>query len=182
MIYLQPSIVAKDEKELFYVFRPANVSEVVPKIGSEDGTGTGTISEGGHSPALNPSGTHLAFVNMKHHIVVVRSDGNRMDMEKWQNGELINSSPVWSSNGRFVIFVSEVRNATKADTTQLHFAEVGKSSIEPLVDNESYNGFPLVSPDGKYLYFLSTAGASQGGATGSLGIWRLELESKFYAQ
>ncbi|MCC6453798.1 MAG: protein kinase [Caldilineaceae bacterium] len=70
--------------------------------------------------------------------------------------------PTWTPDGQYIVFMSKDRNNV-SDWEEIYRYTLQTGEIVPLTDHPSKNGLPSVSPDGKWVAFMSDRG----------GRWRL---------
>lgn len=107
-----------------------------------DGSGDTKIANG-FRPARSPRGARIAFVDLDHHVVVVRDDGLKLaDL-----GEADLASPAWSPDGRRLAFTS---------TSYAIFVASPSGADRPRrLTTGRYADFdPLWSPTGRQIAFV----------------------------
>jgi hypothetical protein len=135
----------------------------------------------GTQPSISPDGLHITFIGEDGNLYVVRSDGTgqtqlttnaeriRKRYEKaLTERELVatdwelfhaHSFPSWSPNGRFIVYSSMQGNDNTGRPNQdIWIMAADGTRKEQLTTNGSVDTFPVVTPDGKYIVFLSNRG------------------------
>lgn len=132
-------------------------------------------SDGGDALAAlaRPEAARLIVVERGDHggrLVRVNERGERLSVVT-EAGELIlDHSPAWSPDGRWVVFASS-RERGRIDEWSLWIAAVGDEPAEPqrLTTGAGIDLAASWSPDGAALVFASTAGGD------GIDLWRLQL-------
>ncbi|MBB6430646.1 TolB family protein [Algisphaera agarilytica] len=150
----------------------------------------------GESPAISPEGQHIAFINPDDgNLWVIDPDGSNgiqltsganaimkryrqslsntermlFDANRTADLELIKpfSNPSWSPDGRYILYTSmEGTDPTGRPNEDIWMMRADGTDKQQLTTNGSSDRFPLMSPDGKEIYFLSNRGESW-------SIWRI---------
>ncbi|MEM9417424.1 MAG: hypothetical protein AAGA25_00035 [Planctomycetota bacterium] len=150
----------------------------------------------GETPAISPEGEHIAYINPDDgNLWVIDPDGsNRIQLTSGANAimkryrqsltntermlfdanrtadlELIKSfsNPSWSPDGKFILYTSmEGTDPTGRPNEDIWMMRADGTNKQQLTTNGSSDRFPLMSPDGKEIYFLSNRGESW-------SIWRI---------
>lgn len=150
----------------------------------------------GKEPAISPNGEHIAYINPDDgNLWVIDPDGsNRIQLtsgaksviarfrEKMSNTERAlydaNSAagleqimpfryPSWTPDGKYILFTSmEGSDPTGRPNEDIWIMRADGSEKQQLTTNGSADRFPLMSPDGQNIYFLSNRGESW-------AIWRI---------
>ncbi|MBX2997553.1 MAG: PD40 domain-containing protein [Caldilineaceae bacterium] len=84
------------------------------------------------------------------------SGGNRTPL----TADKTDSRPIWSADGRTIVFMSESRHGN----WEIYTVDVNSGAVTRLTDSPALDGLPAVSPDGSRVAFVSNRG-------GSWGIW-----------
>jgi Tol biopolymer transport system component len=105
-------------------------------------------------PSFSPDGRTIAFVR-EGDVYSVRADGS--GERHLTSGAELDSAPVVSPNGRFVVFERQASAGAPAD---LYTAGTHGGGVRPLVASGSDEHDPTFSPDGKLIVFVSSAVAS----------------------
>jgi len=147
----------------------------------------------GLQPAISPSGDKIAFIR-NGNLWVCRADGigetqlttdadrivqdhlaalpNDEARERFVRDELDRtffaySHPAWSPDGRFIVYTSmQGQDPTGRRQEDIWVMDADGGMREQLTTNPSTDRYPLVSPDGRNIYFLSNRGRAW-------AIWRI---------
>ncbi len=114
-----------------------------------------------------------ALVRPSHmEITVCNRDGSNFH-QVTKNG-CANFAPYWLPNDRSIIFASNVKGMEEAQKTGDHskagnfdlfvVSETG-GDLEPITTSPEFDGFPMFSPDGRYLVFASNRNGAKTGDT-----------------
>jgi dipeptidyl aminopeptidase/acylaminoacyl peptidase len=153
----------------------------------------------GSQPAISPDGKQIAFVGKDDNLWVVNTDGSRAtqlttDAEKilkrykeslsaeelgryeWFMREfgvaerMPFSFPSWSKDGQIILYTGmEGSDPTGRPNEDIWVMRPDQSGKRQLTTNGSIDRYPLISPDGKWVYFMSNRG-------GRWAIWRVVAE------
>jgi len=85
-------------------------------------------------------------------ILIADADGSNV-VQLTDNGKA-NFAPFCHPGGRFVIFASNM-NDSKGRNFDLFTVEIATKAIQQITFNDTFDGFPMFSPDGKKLVFAS---------------------------
>jgi len=115
------------------------------------------ISEGGIAPRTFSTGTKGVIERYESSL-----KDSEEDMARWENYErdrlfLPNSYPTWTPDGKWLVYTSMSVADETGRPQQDIFAmnsETGSNPIQ-LTTNPSADRMPMISPDGKFLYFVS---------------------------
>lgn len=149
----------------------------------------------GYHPAISPDGTKIAYIQ-EGNLHVVSADGttrsdltsdaaeitdryraslkNPKDQERFDRFERDKvfsaySHPTWTPDGRFIVYVG--MNDIGPDgrpTEDIYAMSIDGTTRYQLTGNRSADRWPVVTPDGKSLYFMSNRGKRW-------GLWKMEL-------
>jgi Tol biopolymer transport system component len=182
----EPSFSPDGNQIVFHSQRDGGSIYTVPVLGGEPRL----IAKGGHNPRFSPDGTRIAFVNLagfgEPSLFVVPSTGGRP--EPLVPGEIGASYPVWSPDGKFILFAagfyliddwavvpSEQSTRVAVSTVSLTAAE--KAGLADLMPREWLAGnrivFSAKSGDSSHVFEI---GLSPPALTEKQ--WRLELPPK----
>jgi TolB protein len=135
----------------------------------------------GRQPSWSPDGTRLAFVTRDPEsgfdaIWLMNADGSepkRVLMSREANYRY----PDWTSDGECIVFASDrgLNEAGRPDWDIWMKRIDGRGAERQLTNNGSYDSRPAISPNGRYLYFLSNRGATRDDEA-NLQVWRLEFD------
>lgn len=150
----------------------------------------------GKSPTISPDGRHIAYINPDDgNLWVIDPDGtNRIQLTsgaasivRRYRDELSNTErilfdanrasdleqiapfrhPSWTPDGQYILFTSmEGNDTTGRPNEDIWIMRADGTEKQQLTTNGSTDRFPLMSPDGKEIYFLSNRGESW-------SIWRI---------
>lgn len=135
-------------------------------IGGE--AGYPTQLRGGSMPAVSPSGNDIAFIGDDKQLWVMPVSGqNPIQL----TSEAINKdgkrNPSWSADGKYILFASEVgKDGRNIPNYDIWMIPAAGGVPRQLTTNGSDDDYPVVSPDQKYIYFVSNRGFRE-------GIWRI---------
>jgi len=141
-------------------------TEQVWSIGGENGYPT-QLREGS-MPELSPDGTTIVFIGKDKQLWKISVTGqNPVQLTNTPINKEGKKHPVWSPDGKYIVYASDdgkdSRNVANYDIWIIN--EDGTTSRQ-LTTNGSMDDYPLVTPDQKYLYFVSNRGFKD-------GIWRI---------
>jgi Tol biopolymer transport system component len=100
----------------------------------------------------SPDGVWLVYTggrNDKYDIYKIRSDGSGEEIRLTDSSGL-NDGPEFTPDGRFIYF-----NSSRTGRMQLWRMKPDGTEQEQITDDEFNNWFPHISPDGKWIAFLS---------------------------
>lgn len=100
---------------------------------------------------VNPSGTHVAYVNHRMELWVVEVALHRAVLVE-QNSFGSPSGLAWSPDGRFLAYSSP----QSPSTTGLMVLDTGDGSVHAVTDPVRRDASPAWDPCGRYLYFLGS--------------------------
>jgi dipeptidyl aminopeptidase/acylaminoacyl peptidase len=105
-------------------------------------------------PAFSPSGTEIAFAR-EGDLYSVRPDGS--GQRRLTSGSALDSRPVVSQNGRYVVFE---RRTAEGAPTDLYTVGIGGGNLQQLTSGNGDDHEAAVSPDGRSIVFVR--GTAQG--------------------
>jgi dipeptidyl aminopeptidase/acylaminoacyl peptidase len=131
-----------------------------------------TQLKAGSMPALSPDGREIAFIGDDHQLWKMPITGqNPVQL----TGDHVNKggkrNPAWSPDGRYILFASDVGKDNK-DVANYDIWIIPANGGVPrqLTTNGSEDDFPVVSPNQRFIYFVSNRGFKE-------GIWRTPFPS-----
>jgi tricorn protease-like protein len=110
-------------------------------------------------PAFSPDGRTIAFVR-EGDVYSVRADGS--GERHLSSGADLDSAPIVSPNGRFVVFE---RRASAGAPADLYTVGTHGGGVRPLVASGNDEHDPAISPDGKLIVFVASAAVDSGSNT-----------------
>lgn len=144
---------------------------------SQTGIGPQRPIQRAHSPSWNSTGSRLVFVDDNNSLQICNQDGARENRSLSEDDE-IPGSPIWSKNGFYIIYMSRRKNGGRWQS-DIKAVLADSGDRKSLVENQSFNGFPVLSQDGKAIFFLTNLGARTGGER-NLRVMKMELPEKYY--
>jgi Tol biopolymer transport system component len=126
----------------------------------------------GSEPAMSPDGKTIAFIGKDKQLWTIPASGlspmRLTDSEIFEEGR---KNPAWSSSGKYIIYASEEgKDSRDAHNYDLWIIKADGTGKRQLTTNGSKDIYPVVSPDEKYIYFVSNRGFKE-------GIWRIPFPS-----
>ena len=109
-------------------------------------------------PSFSPDGRTIAFIR-NGDVYSVRADGS--GERHLSSGAELDSAPLVSPNGRFVVFE---RRASATGPADLYTAGAKGGGVRPLVGTVNDEHDPSFSPDGRAIVFVSTTPTAGGGS------------------
>jgi dipeptidyl aminopeptidase/acylaminoacyl peptidase len=106
-------------------------------------------------PAFSPDGTEIAFAR-EGDLYSVRPDGS--GERRLTNGPALDSRPLVSANGRYVVFE---RRASEGSAADLYTVAIGGANVHQLTSGAGDDREAAISADGKGIVFVR--GTSSGG-------------------
>jgi dipeptidyl aminopeptidase/acylaminoacyl peptidase len=107
-------------------------------------------------PAFSPNGTEIAFAR-EGDLYSVRPDGS--GQRRLTEGSAIDSRPVVSANGNYVVFERRAAEGAPAD---LWTVSIGGGNLHQLTSGSGDDREAAVSPDGKAIVFVREVEAGEG--------------------
>lgn len=162
-----PSIV-ENNKIMAYTYKPTYVGGIdqIWTLGGENQYRT-QLREGS-MPTLSPDGTQIAYIGPDKQLWKVPVDGqNPVQLTNTPIQKEGKRNPVWSPDGKYIVYASDVaKDSTDIANYDIWMIRNDGTSPQQLTTNGSNDVFPVVSPDQKYIYFVSNRGFKE-------GIWRI---------
>jgi dipeptidyl aminopeptidase/acylaminoacyl peptidase len=141
-------------------------SEQIWTLGGD--AGYPTQLRNGDMPSISPNGKEIAFIGDDRQLWKMPVTGqNPVQL----TSEVVNldgkKNPTWSPDGKYIVFASEVGKDNK-DVPNYDIWMIPANGGVPrqLTTNGSEDNYPVVSPDQKFIYFVSNRGFKE-------GIWRI---------
>jgi len=155
----------------------------------------------GSEPAISPDGKRIVYIGSDGNLWVVNTDGSQATQISFGSDKILErykaslsqeelarheafvsefgfpekrpfSSPSWSSDGQRIVYTAmEGSDATGRPNEDIWIMDYDGSNKQQLTTNGSIDRYPLLSPDGKWVYFMSNRG-------GRWAIWRIAAPSK----
>lgn len=150
----------------------------------------------GNQPAISPDGKRIAFIGQDGNLWVVNSDGsqptelsmgaekiierykaslNQEELSRYESfihevgfpEKQAFSYPSWSQDGNYILYTAmEGSDPTGRPNEDIWIMQYDGNGKRQLTTNGSIDRYPLLSSDGKWVYFLSNRG-------GRWAIWRI---------
>lgn len=136
----------------------------------------------GHQARVSPDGTRIVYIGPDHNIWSMKTDGGErtqltskaLDMlneaakkaPSWDMNTLAEvyppySNPCWSPDGRYILYTSrEGRDNSGEPNEDIWMMTSEGTNPTQLTTNGSTDQRPDVSPDGRFIYFVSNRGGS----------------------
>jgi eukaryotic-like serine/threonine-protein kinase len=155
-------------------------SERAPRglyVMSADGGEARLVSDAGYHPSWSPDGTEIVVSSFGRDQPTVRASSTRhalmvINVETGLRKEIANieaSFPSWSPNGHRIAYWFYTGTYGRRE-----IATIPASGGEPVLVAKDFavsNWNPVWSPDGKYLYFVSSR-------AGNMNFWRVRIDEK----
>lgn len=111
-------------------------------------------------PALSPDGEWLAFVSsMDGNFDIYTLRANGTDLKNLTDNESWNTHPVWTKDGQWLVFASDQTGNFDIYKMRVDGSDVQNLMPEqmenPLSGTNSWDNYPTLSPDGKWIAFAS---------------------------
>jgi len=168
-VNLQPSVA--DAGIMAFTYKPMyrgkrSGLEQIWTIGGENQYPT-QLREGS-TPSISPDGTQVAFIGPDKQLWKMPVNGqNPVQLTNAPIFEDGRRHPTWSPDGKYILYASDEGKDSK-DEPNYDIWMISEDGTMPLqlTTNGSHDAFPVVSPDQKYIYFVSNRGFKD-------GIWRI---------
>lgn len=156
-----------------------------------------TLIGTGSQPAISPDGKRIAYIGHDGNLWVINSDGTQATQLTFEAGEIMRrykeslsaeelkwyeqlvaelgvpekqpySFPSWSADGRYIVYTAmEGNDPSGRPNEEVWMMQFDGTNKRQLTTNGSIDRHPLLSPDSKYIYFMSNRG-------GQWAIWRIQ--------
>ena len=151
----------------------------------------------GTQPQISPDGRRLVYIGSDSNVWVSNTDGTSASQltteaaditrafqgslssseQKAWHADLIHpfSSPSWTRDGRYLVFSSmQGRDSTGRPNQDIWSMTADGTNRRQLTTNGSLDTYPVASPDGQHIYFVSNRG-------GKWAIWRMQAPDSLQA-
>jgi len=155
----------------------------------------------GSQPAISPDGKRIAYIGADGNLWVVNIDGSQATQLSFGADKIVEryksslsqeeltryesfvgqfgfpekmpfSYPSWSADGQRIAYTGmEGSDATGRPNEDIWIMDYDGANKQQLTTNGSIDRYPLLSPDGKWVYFMSNRG-------GRWAIWRIAAPSR----
>ncbi len=118
--------------------------------------------------SVSPDGAQIAFIGDDSQLWVMPVSGqNPVQLTSEALNKEGKRNPSWSADGKHILFASDVGKDSR-DVANYDIWIIGAdgTGLRQLTTNGSIDDYPIASPDGKYIYFVSNRGFKD-------GIWRI---------
>jgi len=122
----------------------------------------------GTMSSVSPDGAQIAFIGDDSQLWVMPVSGqNPVQLTSEALNKEGKRNPSWSADGKHILFASDVGKDSR-DVANYDIWIIGAdgTGLRQLTTNGSIDDYPIASPDGKYIYFVSNRGFKD-------GIWRI---------
>lgn len=122
----------------------------------------------GSMSSVSPDGGQIAFIGDDLQLWVMPVSGqNPVQLTSEACNTDGKRNPSWSADGKHILFASDVGKDSR-DVANYDIWIIGAdgTGLRQLTTNGSVDDYPLASPDGKHIYFISNRGFKE-------GIWRI---------
>ena len=136
---------------------------------SSRGTASGSPTAAGRSEAGTELTDYLALLKehiwrpTKLEIYVMDRDGRNTDARS-RSSRRASFAPSWHPDMKRLIFATNVKDPQQRNF-DIFLINVDGTGLEQVTFNETFDGFPMFSPDGKHLVFASNRNAKSEGET-----------------
>jgi hypothetical protein len=113
-------------------------------------------------PAFSPDGTVIVFAR-EGDLFSVRPDGS--GQRRLTSGPEIDSRPIVSANGRYVVFE---RRASEGAPADLYTVAIGGANVHQLTSGSGDDHEAAISPDGRGIVFVRSIPGAEGGVNDDL--------------
>lgn len=122
----------------------------------------------GSMSAVSPDVEHIAFIGDDAQLWLMPVSGqNPVQLTSEAINKEGKKNPSWSSDGKHILFASDVgKDSRDVANYDIWIIAADGTGLRQLTTNGSEDDYPLASPDGKYVYFVSNRGFKE-------GIWRI---------
>lgn len=122
----------------------------------------------GTMSAASPDGEDIAFIGDDNQLWVMPVSGqNPIQLTSEAKNKEGKKNPSWSADGKFILFASDVgKDSQNVANYDIWIITADGTGLRQLTTNGSEDDYPLASPDGKHIYFVSNRGFKE-------GIWRI---------
>lgn len=144
------------------------------------GGGLETEMGEGENPSWSPDSSKLAYIAKDREgfgkIKIIDLNGNELGVEL-SLGSGNKRHPCWTPDGQRIVYASDEANNEDGTPTWNIWIVAVNTALAPmnLTSSGSHHERPVVSPDGKFLYFLSSRAAQKAGEP-FLQVWRIRLD------
>lgn len=164
----EPSV--GDNGMLAYTYRPIYSAQLSspPHIWTMGGQNQyPTQLREGSMPALSPDGEKIAYIGNDRQLWKIPVLGQNPVQLTNTNSPDGKRDPTWSPDGNYILYASdEAKDSQDVANYDIWMIEANGVNPRQLTTNGSRDILPLVSPDQRYIYFVSNRGFKE-------GIWRI---------